>query len=95
MSKRIPTFKSDKAAEDFVATADLSEYDLSGAKLVRFEFEPKAARVNMRLPAPLLAAVKQHARVRGIPYQRFIREALERALAPGPARKAVSKEVRR
>jgi len=45
------------------------------------EFEKKAARVNMRLPKPLLDAVKKRARRRGVPYQRFIREALERALA--------------
>jgi len=59
----------------------LTEYDLSGATPVRFEFEKKAARVNMRLPKPLLDAVKKRARRRGVPYQRFIREALERALA--------------
>jgi predicted DNA binding CopG/RHH family protein len=38
-------------AEAFVATADLTEYDLAGAKPVRFEFEKKAARVNMRMPS--------------------------------------------
>jgi predicted DNA binding CopG/RHH family protein len=35
----------------------------------------------MRLPEPLLAAVKARAKARGIPYQSFIREALEQALA--------------
>ena len=80
MKKKIPTFKGDEEAERFVANADLSEYDLSGARPVRFEFEKKAARVNMRLPEPLLAAVKDHAKARGIPYQRFIREALEQAV---------------
>jgi predicted DNA binding CopG/RHH family protein len=48
---------------------------------VRFEFEKKAARVNMRLPEPLLAAVKARAKARGVPYQRFIREVLEHAVA--------------
>jgi len=80
MKKKIPTFKSDREAEAFVDTADLTEYDLSGAKPVRFEFEKKEARVNMRLPLLLLEAVKQSARARGIPYQRFIREALEQAV---------------
>jgi len=79
--KRIPAFRTDEEAEAFVANADLTEYDLSGATPVRFEFEKKAARVNMRLPKPLLDAVKKRARRRGVPYQRFIREALERALA--------------
>ena len=80
MKKKIPTFRSDDEAEGFVDTADLSEYDLSGARPVRFEFEKKAARINMRLPAPLLEAVKEKARARGIPYQRFIRETLEQAV---------------
>ena len=80
MKKKIPTFRSDTEAEGFVDTADLSEYDLSGARPVRFEFEKKAARINMRLPAPLLEAVKEKARARGIPYQRFIRETLEQAV---------------
>jgi predicted DNA binding CopG/RHH family protein len=80
MKKKIPTFESDTEAEHFVETADLSQYDLSGATPVRFEFEKKAARVNMRLPETLLVAVKARAKARGIPYQRFIREALEHAV---------------
>ena len=50
MKKTIPTFKSDAEAERFVATADLSKYDLSGLKPVRFEFEKKSAQLNMRVP---------------------------------------------
>lgn len=79
--KPLPRLKTDEEAERFVAEADLSEYDLSGFKPARFEFEKKSARVNMRLPEPLLDAVKAKAQARGIPYQRFIREAIERALA--------------
>ena len=78
--KKIPSFKTDAAAEVFVATADLSEYDLSGGRPVRFEFEKKSGRVNMRLPESLLQAVRESAEERGIPYQRFIREALEDAI---------------
>jgi predicted DNA binding CopG/RHH family protein len=81
MKRKIPLFESGEEAERFVETADLTEYDLSQFKPVQFEFEKKAARVNMRLPEPLLAAVKARARARGIPYQRFIREALEQAVA--------------
>jgi predicted DNA binding CopG/RHH family protein len=81
MKKRIPSFRSDEEAEEFVASARLTDYDLSGGVPVRFEFEPKAARVNMRLPEPLLKAVRDRARARGIPYQRFIREALEQAVS--------------
>jgi len=84
MKKKIPAFKSDKEAERFVDTADLSEYDLSGFKPTRFEFERKTAQLNMRLPEPLLDAVKKRARARGIPYTRFIREAVEQALFRQP-----------
>ena len=83
MKPRIPSFQSDEEAEQFVDSADLTDYDLSGGRPVQFEFEVKSARVNMRLPEALLAAVKERARARGIPYQRLIREALEQAVA-GP-----------
>jgi predicted DNA binding CopG/RHH family protein len=48
---------------------------------VRFEFEPKTERVNMRLSKALLKGVKKRAARTGVSYQRFIRLALERALA--------------
>jgi predicted DNA binding CopG/RHH family protein len=78
--KKLPVLTSDEDAERFLDEADLTEYDLSDFKSTRFEFEKKSARVNMRLPGPLLDAVKARAQARGIPYQRFIREAIERAL---------------
>jgi predicted DNA binding CopG/RHH family protein len=84
MKKRIPTFKTDKEAQDFVDTADLTQYDLSGGTSVQFEFEAKSAHINMRVPKPLLDAVKERAKVRGIPYTRFIRQIIEREVAhPG------------
>jgi len=76
----LPRLNSDEDAGRFVAEADLTEYELSGFTPVQFEFEKKSARVNMRLPESLLNAVKAKAQVRGIPYQRFIREAIEQAL---------------
>ena len=78
--KEILPLKSDQEAEDFVANADLTKYDLSGFRPARFEFEKKAARINMRLPQSLLDAVKARAEKRGVPYQRYIREVLERAV---------------
>lgn len=81
MKKKIPAFKTDKAAERFVDEVDLSDYVLSGATPVRFEFEKKASRINMRLPDSLLNAVKAKAAVRGIPYQRLIREVLEKEVS--------------
>lgn len=70
----------DRAAERFVAESDLTQIDLSGLNSTRFEFSPKEARINMRLPGKLLAAVKRAAAHRSVPYQRFIRQALEDAL---------------
>ncbi len=80
MKKKLPRFKSDKEAEEFVEQADLTEYDLSGMRPVRFELQPKSERVNKRLPRLLLDAVRASAARAGIPYQRFIRQALEHAL---------------
>ena len=80
--KKLPTLKSDKEAEEFVAKSDLTEYDLSGGEMMRFEFQPKSERVNMRLPRPLLEAVKAMAAKAGVPYQRFIRQTLESAVHP-------------
>ena len=82
MKKKLPKLRSDKEAEAFVAKSDLTEYDLSGMRMVRFEFQPKSERVNMRLPRPLLDAVKATAAKAGVPYQRFIRQALENAVQP-------------
>lgn len=78
--KPLPRLKSDTAAERFVDLADLTQYDLSGFKPAQFEFEKKDTQVNLRMPEGLLKAVKERAKRRGIPYQRFIRETLERAL---------------
>lgn len=80
MKRPLPDLKTDEDAERFVAEADLTEYDLSAMRLVRFEFQPKTERVNMRLPKSLLDAVKAAAAKAGIPYQRFIRQALEAAV---------------
>ncbi len=79
MKKKVPHFKSDAEAEAFLEQ-DLSDLDFSQFKPVKFEFETKTARINMRLPESLLEAVKKRASTRKMPYQRFIREILERAI---------------
>lgn len=78
--KPLPLISSDEEAEDFVGSADLTGHDLSALTPTRFEFGSKDARVNMRLPAQLLEQVKATAARKGMPYQRFIRQALEQAL---------------
>ena len=86
MKKKIPTFKTDRAAEEFVATADLTDYDLSGAQLVRFEIKPKDKSINLRLPEELYTAIRKRAAKAGVPYQRYIRLALESAIASSSPR---------
>ena len=85
MKKKLPRFKSDKEAEEFVAKADLTDYDLSAMRPIHFEFQRKSERVNMRLPRQLLDAVRASAARAGVPYQRFIRQALEEAVQRKPA----------
>jgi predicted DNA binding CopG/RHH family protein len=80
MKKKVPRLKTDREAEVFLAQ-DLSNLDFSQFKAARFEFEKKDEQINMRVPKPLLAAVKARAKARGIPYTRLIRETLERAMA--------------
>jgi predicted DNA binding CopG/RHH family protein len=80
MKKKIPTFKSDRAAAAFVDKADLSQYDLSGAQLVRFEIKRKDKSINLRLSEELYDAVRERAARAGLPYQRFIRLALEQVV---------------
>lgn len=78
MKKPWPVLKTDEEAEAFVATADLTEYDFSELVPMTFEYTAKDSRVTMRLPSGLLAAVKARAKARGMPYQRYTRELLER-----------------
>lgn len=80
MKKTLPNLTSDEAAENFVAEADLSQFDLSVFKPHSFEFAPKSKQVNMRFPEALLDAVKVKAASQGMTYQRFIRRTLEAAL---------------
>lgn len=85
MKRNVPRMTTDEEAEAFLEQ-DLSDLDFSQFKPVKFEFQVKAARLNMRLPVPLLDAVKARAKARGVPYTRFIREVLEQATAPKPNR---------
>ena len=80
-AKKIPALTTDDAAERFVVEADLTEFDLAGFKPGQFEFEKKAAQINMRVPQPLLDAVKTKAQARGIPFTRYIRMLMEQDVA--------------
>ena len=78
--KPFPSLTNDQAAEDFVGEADLTEFDFSDMKPVRFELRPKDERLTIRLPANLLATLKSEAARHKMPYGRFIRMTLEHAL---------------
>ena len=78
--RTVPKLRTDEAAERFLEQ-DLSALDFAQFKPVKFELEPKSERINMRLPAALLRAVKASAAAEDVPYQRFIRMTLERALS--------------
>ena len=77
--KFVPHMTTDEEAEAFL-DQDLSELDPTQFKPFDFERHLKTARVNMRLPQRLLDAIKAKAAERGIPYQRLIREAIEKAV---------------
>ncbi|MBL9049612.1 MAG: hypothetical protein JNK19_05820 [Tabrizicola sp.] len=71
---------TDAEAEAFL-DQDLSDLDPAQFRPLGWEALPKTARINMRLPEPLMEALKARAAKRGIPYQRLIREILEREVS--------------
>lgn len=81
MKKKLPKLKSDKEAENFLEQ-DLTDYlDVKNFTSVQFEFLPKTKQVNLRFPEQLLMAVQKKAKKEGIPYQKYIRKAVEASLA--------------
>ena len=80
MRRKVPRFKSDEEAEAFLEQ-DLSRLDFSAFKPARlFELKPKRKTVNLRISEELLEAVRAQAKRAGVPYQRYIRQALEQAV---------------
>ena len=79
-SKNFSSFRTTQEAKDFVDNVDFSKYDFSEFKTVKYEFEPKNTTINLRLPEKLLEAIKEKAKKSGLPYTRFIRLILEKAL---------------
>ena len=56
--KPLPRFASDAEAEAFVDDADLTQFDLSGARPAGYEFRNKDTTISMRVSRDLLDAVK-------------------------------------
>ncbi len=86
MSKKFPELKSDEDADAWLQGADLTEYDLSGMKKVRFELARKDASISLRLPAALLATLKANAAKANMPTQRLIRMMIEAQLGKSAAK---------
>ena len=61
--RRVPRLRTDEEAEAFLAQ-DLSDLDFGQFRAGQLEFERKDARLTMRLPQPMLEALKQQARAR-------------------------------
>ncbi|WP_375409610.1 CopG family antitoxin [uncultured Methylobacterium sp.] len=78
--RRVPEFKSDKEAEEFLET-DLSDPDFSQFQPVKFAIGHKTAQISLHVPEPLLDAVELRAKARGISNERYIRELMERDVA--------------
>lgn len=80
MNKRsVPKLTNDDQAEAFL-DQDLSDLDFSTFKPLDWERMPKTARINLRVPEGLVEALKAKAKARGVPYQRLVREAIEKAV---------------
>ena len=85
--RKVPDFKTDEEAAAFLEQ-DLSDLDFSQFKPARlFEFQPKQKTVNLRISEALLEAVRANAKRAGMPYQRYIRQALEKAVASAPRKR--------
>jgi predicted DNA binding CopG/RHH family protein len=98
MSKKFPDLKSDDEADAWLQGADLTEYDLTEMKKVRFELARKDASISLRLPAALLATLRAQAANANMPTQRLIRMLIEAQLAEMSTkakRKAPPKSPRR
>lgn len=76
--KTIPDFATDEEAEEFVATADLTEYDLSGFVVAPIKFVQPAP--NAFVPDDLLDKVRKRAEQEGVSPDHFIERALEEAV---------------
>jgi len=80
--KPLPPLLTDEDAERFVEEADLTEFNLASmVRLSELERNAKDASIHLRLPQAQLDEIKAEAQKRGVPYQRFMRELMQRGMA--------------
>ncbi|NTU56941.1 MAG: hypothetical protein HGA79_11890 [Anaerolineales bacterium] len=86
MSKQIPKFKNEEEEREFWSENDSSEYlNWKSARRVLFpNLKPSTRAISLRLPEPLLDALRQMANERDVPYQSlikiFLQERIEREM---------------
>ena len=86
MKKKLPKFKSDKEAADFLNQNLVDYLHSDNFKSVSFEYAPKNKTISLRLSEGLFEAIKSLSSKQGIPYQRFIRIALEQSVTRLPTK---------
>ena len=74
-SKAIPKFKNEDEEREFWATHDLTDYldHFQPVELDLSELKPSSKSVTVRLPESLLAALKNLAHKRDVPYQSLMK----------------------
>jgi len=82
---KLPKMTTDKDAENLLEH-DLSEYlepevFQENFTPISFEFLPKDTTLNLRISTELLNTIKEFAQKRGIGYQKFVRQVLEKAVS--------------
>ncbi|NES00509.1 MAG: CopG family transcriptional regulator [Symploca sp. SIO1B1] len=82
---KLPKMTTDKEVES-ILEHDLSEYLEPEAfrenfTPTSFEFLPKDTTLNLRISTELLNTIKEFAQKRGIGYQKFVRQVLEKAVS--------------
>lgn len=86
MSKSIPKFKNEDEEREFWSGQDSAEYlNWKSARRVLFpNLKPSTRAISLRLPEPLLDALRQMANERDVPYQSlikiFLQERIEREM---------------
>ncbi|MDL1910250.1 hypothetical protein FBQ81_06080 [Chloroflexi bacterium CFX6] len=86
MSKSIPKFKNEDEEREFWGEQDSAEYlNWKSARRVLFpNLKPSTRAISLRLPEPLLDALRQMANERDVPYQSlikiFLQERIEREM---------------
>lgn len=89
----MPKFKNEDGEREFWATHDVTDYfDMSKAikNPVFPNLKPSTQTISLRLPAFLLARIKELANSRDVPYQSlmkiFLAERVKRELRSSPSR---------